>query len=1657
MPELKNNFLKSKMNKDLDERLIPNGEYRDALGVNIRQSEGPNVGALEVVQGNQAQWSLNPNMRFIGRFDDEINNTSYFFATDYNGTSRADSSTEHKIISSVGGGSPTVLVEGYFLNFSQQSIITGVSLLENLLFFTDNRNQPRVIDITQSLGYYTKEEHISVSKFSPYKPISVLQEREQDVINFVAPSVIEVDAVGASTDIDRVKKGDVIYNVTQDAEYGHVVSVNYATNQVTSDRDLTVEVPPGYTTIKQPVANDVIRFIGHTMSDESDDPLWPGDPDFLEDKFVRFSYRFKYANNEYSLVAPWTQPIFIPDQDGFFIEDLYTPAGLQEKNLDNENNAYKSTILNFFKNRVNNVVLYIPFPSNDPIVDYKIDSVEILYKESDAVAQKVVEQVDVNGITFSTYKPQENYYAYTYQSKKPYKSLAENVTTRVADKVPVKALGQEIISNRVVYANFADRYDPPSLSYVTQSGPRTPEFGNDCGEYPNHTLKQNRNYSIGVVLYDKYGRASTVIISDVVPASGEKISTLYHPYKTPEDVGYDGFTGVYRTYDWLGDGLRINFLQPITEAPSSNYPGTYAESTTFTLDAGNTTTITAAAPFTYTIVGADFTAEMPVDYYLRGYHVDYTKIISSTLSGLDTVIVTEEQIADIYEYTGGYPGLGTLEPKQSYVINPEGWYSYRIVVQQTEQDYYNVYLPGLTNGFPYNSAYLRLLTGGSTYTLANNVATTTTGSGQGMTVDILEVDINGGLRQVRINQNGIGYQVGDSITLTGGSATGSLQIQPVPNASAAQTGKLATTPLISDNINKIPRDLSEVGPDQKQYRSSSVKLYLRVNNTNVGLTGTLTAPGTNYTVTAPSGSGSAPCGVTGGTGTGMTVNIDSIGGGGAVVTFTISDFGDGFYVDGDVVTIDCGDNNATITLVSNPGENLQFFPGKLDHYAAQIGSEVDLLNANDNTFVTSVPFEGYYGGDGNPLIAVIDTDNQSVGVTYTQWETQNSILPRLSVYETEPVDSLLDLYYESSTTGLISDLNDLISNTFVGVLSLSPISSNFPESTPYTGTPTAVTNTFTCLDATGGNASGVNASIFKVVDTDGTGADVTALNYFTLNQTAVGPPQDEFEIECQQDFVYTSTSGGPTGVDKYVITIETELGGEVTYHDITVDLTNATPQPPSITASLGPSGHIEIFDFDSFVTSITNLKNGGQPPGPTGNQVDLVFDLINEQRISPGPVVATNIFTNTPVVYDAAAFSGGCDIEVDDTQTTAGEIYQITARVRDAAGTGFGALTATTTFTVEIKTGPVLLASSACVGDNSTGYTCAGSLSRPYVPKGGFKPSDSLCASAGDFTCPQATGYPSSTDSTFTVFNINNALTNLEGTYVQSIIAAGTGYTAGVVYPVVGGSGSNMTITVNAVTGAGGVTSATVNNPGLGYSNGDVVTLTGPSSNCQVELNGTFQTNFFVFAVEAITPNTGALNGNEFFCDPSRPAGRNDEILFQYRDGGTCATGTPFSMAQDYNSGSGLGDPAKAYGIFNLSGGSTSKVINAGIENIFEESWKNCSTNDTIAGPCASIAGAPMIGTVYHRIKIKPYDPTNQILATPRTGGGSITGWTYFDNNLLIAERTIGWVASDMQPYWAGAGTCQVGFNDPRSSRLFTCGSGTPSFNACVGTGTCCP
>ena len=58
MPEIKRYFSKAKMNKDLDERIVPNGEYRDAMNIQISTSDADattgvgNVGVVQNIQGN---------------------------------------------------------------------------------------------------------------------------------------------------------------------------------------------------------------------------------------------------------------------------------------------------------------------------------------------------------------------------------------------------------------------------------------------------------------------------------------------------------------------------------------------------------------------------------------------------------------------------------------------------------------------------------------------------------------------------------------------------------------------------------------------------------------------------------------------------------------------------------------------------------------------------------------------------------------------------------------------------------------------------------------------------------------------------------------------------------------------------------------------------------------------------------------------------------------------------------------------------------------------------------------------------------------------------------------------------------------------------------------------------------------------------------------------------------------------------------------------------------------------------------------------------------------------------------------------------------------------------------------------------------------------
>jgi hypothetical protein len=161
MPELKRLFLKGRMNKDLDERLVPNGEYRDALNIQISSSEGSDVGAIENILGNQVaklkkafpatNWELESgstnyyglplDAKCIGAIKDDINDKIYWFVT----SSTVDCIIEYE--NQYGQVRPVLVDTQNVLNFSTNNLITGINILDNYLFFTDDNSEPKRINV----------------------------------------------------------------------------------------------------------------------------------------------------------------------------------------------------------------------------------------------------------------------------------------------------------------------------------------------------------------------------------------------------------------------------------------------------------------------------------------------------------------------------------------------------------------------------------------------------------------------------------------------------------------------------------------------------------------------------------------------------------------------------------------------------------------------------------------------------------------------------------------------------------------------------------------------------------------------------------------------------------------------------------------------------------------------------------------------------------------------------------------------------------------------------------------------------------------------------------------------------------------------------------------------------------------------------------------------------------------------------------------------------------------------------------------------------------------------------------------------------------------------------------------------------------------------
>ena len=90
MANIQRNFIAGRMNKSLEERLLPNGEYTNAINVRLGSTEQSEIGSVENSKGNTKLTSLtytdgtalSSSARCIGSFEDSANETIYWFVHD---------------------------------------------------------------------------------------------------------------------------------------------------------------------------------------------------------------------------------------------------------------------------------------------------------------------------------------------------------------------------------------------------------------------------------------------------------------------------------------------------------------------------------------------------------------------------------------------------------------------------------------------------------------------------------------------------------------------------------------------------------------------------------------------------------------------------------------------------------------------------------------------------------------------------------------------------------------------------------------------------------------------------------------------------------------------------------------------------------------------------------------------------------------------------------------------------------------------------------------------------------------------------------------------------------------------------------------------------------------------------------------------------------------------------------------------------------------------------------------------------------------------------------------------------------------------------------------------------------------------------------------
>lgn len=366
MANLTRNFNAGKMNKVVDERLVPDGQYIDALNVRMGSTEEKSIGAIENTKGNLKFTSLiyidgtplSTDARTIGAFEDGSVETLYWFVHDpsftVGATGKLDLIVSFNILTGIltyhvisiddGGGVNTTL------NFNPEYVITGVNKIDDLLSWTDDYNPPRMINVKD---------------------------------NYPNPSASNIDY--------------------------YIPSLAASFPEILKERLQVIKKPP--------MSSPEIQLTNV-----------PGEENFLSENFICFAYRYRYANNQYSAISQFSEPAFIP-QDFSFSNDSYLNNGM----------------INEFNS------VYVTYNAGGPLVV----GIDLIFKDMDNNIIKVIEKLDKNQLGLSD----NTDYTYNFTNSKIFTVLPDYEILRLYDNVPLLAKAQTIMGNRLMYGNYLEGYD----------------------------------------------------------------------------------------------------------------------------------------------------------------------------------------------------------------------------------------------------------------------------------------------------------------------------------------------------------------------------------------------------------------------------------------------------------------------------------------------------------------------------------------------------------------------------------------------------------------------------------------------------------------------------------------------------------------------------------------------------------------------------------------------------------------------------------------------------------------------------------------------------------------------------------------------------------------------------------------------------------------------------------------------------------------------------------------------------------------------------------------------------------------------------------------------------------------------------------------------